>query len=258
MATTEKFMTEKFIRTSEIAHAVGVHPNTVRLYEQWGLLPEIPRTPSGYRKFTPAHLDQMRLARLAMQFNWLGGVIRQTAYDMVYAGARGDYGGALELAYQLRAMIKSERAQAETAADFLENWAQGILADATPEKLRIGEAADLLHVSRDRLRNWERNGLLEVPRDPLNGYRFYRAREIGRLRVIRALCQARYSQMAILRMLIRLDDGEIVSLREALDTPRDDEDIFYITDQLLTALAELDEKTLQVIDLLGEILQSQK
>lgn len=248
-------MSGNFLRTSEIARSVGVHPNTVRLYEQWGLLPEIPRTPGGYRKFTSAHLDQMRLARLAMQFNWLGGDIRRTSYEMVYTGARGDYGGALELAYQLRTRIKAERAQAEIAADFLENWARGMSADATPEKLRIGEVAELLNVSRDRLRNWERNGLLTVPRDPLNGYRFYRAREIGRLRVIRALCQARFSQMAILRMLLKLDAGETRFLREALDTPPDDEDIFYITDQLLTALADLDEKSQQVIDLLGEILQ---
>lgn len=251
-------MSEKYIRTSEIARAVGVHPNTVRLYEEWGLLPEIPRTPSGYRKFTPAHLDQMRLARLAMKFNWLSGDIRRTSYEMVYAGTRGDYGGALELAYQLRARIKADRSHAETAADFLENWAQGMAADATPEKLRIGEVAGLLNVSRDRLRNWERNGLLTVPRDPLNGYRFYRAREIGRLRVIRALCQARYSQMAILRMLLKLEEGQTQSLREVLDTPTEEDDIFYITDQLLTALAELDEKSKNVIDLIGEILQKQK
>jgi len=247
-------MAEKFLRTSQIARAVGVHPNTVRLYEEWGLLPTIPRTPSGYRKFTPAHLDQMRLARLAMGFNWLSGNIRQTAYQLVYRGAEGDYGAALELAYQLRALVQSELAQAETAADFLENWAQGMAADATPEKLRIGEVAELLNVTRDRLRNWERNGLLAVPRDPLNGYRYYRAREIGRLRVIRALCQARYSQMAILRMLLRLDEGQTQSLRQVLDTPREDEDIYYITDQLLTALRDLESRSQELINLIGEIL----
>ena len=51
------------------------------------------------------------------------------------------------------------------------------------------------------LRNWERNGLLRVPRDPRNRYRTYSAAEIGRLRVIRVLARSKYSQMAILRML---------------------------------------------------------
>jgi DNA-binding transcriptional MerR regulator len=250
-------MVEEFLRTSQIAKAVGVHPNTVRLYEEWGLLPAIPRTPSGYRKFTPAHLDQMRLARASMQFNWLSGDIRQTAYQLSYRGAKGDYTAALELAYHLRALLQAELALAETAADFLENWAQGITVDATQNKLRIGEVAELLNTTRDRLRNWERNGLIDVPRDMLNGYRYYRAREIGRLRVIRALCQARYSQMAILRMLLRLDEGQTQSLRQVLDTPRDDEDIFYVTDQLLTALRDLEIKSKAVIDLIGDILQEQ-
>jgi GntR family transcriptional regulator/MocR family aminotransferase len=59
-------MKPRYMRTSDIAKAVGVHPNTVRLYEEWGFLPPIPRSPSGYRQFTQAHLDQMRLARTAL------------------------------------------------------------------------------------------------------------------------------------------------------------------------------------------------
>jgi len=57
-------MARQYLRTSEVAEAVGVHPNTVRMYEVWGLLPPIPRTWSGYRKFIAMHVDQMRLACL--------------------------------------------------------------------------------------------------------------------------------------------------------------------------------------------------
>lgn len=45
-------MKPRYLRTSDIAKAVGVHPNTVRLYEEWGFLPPIPRNLSGYRLFT--------------------------------------------------------------------------------------------------------------------------------------------------------------------------------------------------------------
>jgi DNA-binding transcriptional MerR regulator len=93
-----------------------------------------------------------------------------------------------------------------------------------------------------------------VPRNPLNGYRFYRTREIGRLRVIRTLSQARYSQMSILRMLMRLDQGETEDLRAVLDTPQQDDDIFFVTDQLLSTLSDLEEKSQQVIGLLGDNL----
>lgn len=247
-------MTRTYLRTSDIANAVGVHPNTVRLYEQWGLLPVIPRTKSGYRMFSEAHLDQMKLAREAMSFTWMGGEIRRTAYEMVYHGAEGDLGGALELAYQLRVLVQGERAQAEAAADFLESWAEGTTIDKLTKPRRIGEVAALLNVTSDRLRNWERNGLIEVPRNPRNGYRRYGRREIGRLRVIRTLSQARYSQMAILRMLTRFDQGKTGDLRKALDTASDEEDIYYITDQLLSTLADLEEKSQGVIQLLGETI----
>jgi DNA-binding transcriptional MerR regulator len=43
------------LRTSDLARAGGVHPNTIRLYEAWGFLPPVPRTASGYRIFSQAH-----------------------------------------------------------------------------------------------------------------------------------------------------------------------------------------------------------
>lgn len=224
-----------------------MHPNTVRLYEEWGYIQPVTRSRNGYRQFTRAHLEQMKLARLAMQFGWLSGDIRQTAREIIFRGAADDLGGALEQAYQLRALVQAERAQAEAAADFLERWAVGTLADATSQRLWIGGAAHLLEVTPDRLRNWERNGLLRVPRNPDNGYRLYGAAEIGRLRVIRALATARYSQMAILRMMTQLDQGHVQDLRRALDTPRPDEDIYYATDRWLSTLVELGETASQII-----------
>jgi DNA-binding transcriptional MerR regulator len=250
-------MIRNYLRTSEIAKAVGVHPNTVRLYEAWGMLPPIPRTSSGYRMFNEIHLDQMKLARAAMSFTMLGGEIRKTAYQMVYSGSEGNLGGALELAYKLRVLIEAERAQAEAAADFLDSWAMGSAVDSTGKYLWIGQVARLLDVTIDQLRNWERNGLIAVPRDSYNGYRRYRSKEIGRLRIIRTLNQARYSQMAILRMLLRFDQGETEGLRSVLDTPREDEDVRYVTDHWLSTVKELERKAQDVIALLGETIQKQ-
>ena len=96
-------------------------------------------------------------------------------------------GVALELAYNHLALVQSERAQANVAADLLERWAYGAPADATIQPLQIGQVARLLCVTIDILRNCDRNGLIDVPRDPSNGYRRYGAREISRLRVIRML-----------------------------------------------------------------------
>lgn len=248
-------MKRRYLRTSEVAVVVGVHPNPVRMYEAWGLLPEIPRTPSGYRKFTEAHVDQMRLARMAFKGPWPGRAIRQSVVDLVKQAASGDLGGALEKAYDHLALVKAEEAQAESAIKLLERWAGGAAADATTAQLHIGEVAELLGVTCDMLRNWERNGLIRVPRNPANRYRVYGAREIGRLRVIRMLRHAGYSMMAILRMLLQLDRGEADDLRKALDTPSPDEDVYSAADQWLTTLTDWEQRTNEMIALLEAMIR---
>jgi DNA-binding transcriptional MerR regulator len=237
----------RYLYTSQVAQAVGVHPNTVRLYEEWGFIPPVARSDSGYRLFTQAHVDQMRLARTALHGGWPGRNIRRSALDLVRTAAAGDLGGALEQAYHHLALVQAERAQAEAAAGLLERWAQGIAADVTAGPLSIGEAAGRLGVTHDVLRNWERNGLIQVPRNPDNGYRLYGAAEMGRLRVIRMLCRAGYSQMAILRMLLHLDQERGGDLRQVLDTPRPDEDIYSAADQWLSALAEQEQRATDMI-----------
>lgn len=251
-------MARRYLRTSDISQAIGVHPNTVRLYETWGFLPRIPRSPSGYRQFTEAHLEQMRLARLALHGGWPGRNIRRSALALVRRAASGDLGGALEQAYHHQALVQAERAQAEAAAEFLDRWAKGLAADTTDTALRIGEAARLLGLTIDTLRSWERNGLIKTPRDPKNRYRAYGAAEIGRLRVIRMLVRSGYSTSAILRMLLSFDKGQSQNLRRVLDTPRPDEDIPYASDQWLSTLAEHEQRAAQIIRQLDAMIRARK
>ncbi|MFL5653095.1 MAG: MerR family transcriptional regulator [Ktedonobacteraceae bacterium] len=153
--------------------------------------------------------------------------------------------------------MQSERAQADVAADLLERWAFGAPADATIQPLQIGQVAHLLGVTIDILRNWDRNGLIDVPRDPSNGYRHYGAQEISRLRVIRMLSRAGYSLSAILRMLIQLDRGEKTDLRRALDTPRPDEDVYMASDHWISTLTDQEQRAHTIIALVEEIIQKQ-
>jgi DNA-binding transcriptional MerR regulator len=246
--------TKRYLRTSELAKAVGIHPNTVRLYEKWGFLSPVERTPSGYRRFTERHLDQLRLARLAFHCNVVGGDVRQALLDMVLTAAKGDLGGALEKAYTFVTTVKAERAQAEAAAQFLERWAAGVTAATSSRPMRIGDVARLLNTTIDSIRNWERNGLIEVPRDPQNGYRQFGADEIGRLRVIRMLIRSGYSTMAILRMLTKFDEGQTENLREVLDTPQSEEDVLYVRDHWLSILADAEDVAQKSVALIEEMI----
>ena len=57
--------------TSDVAKIIGIHPNTVRMYEEWGLIPLAERKANGYRVFTDYHIEQLRLARIAFQIEVL-------------------------------------------------------------------------------------------------------------------------------------------------------------------------------------------
>jgi DNA-binding transcriptional MerR regulator len=163
----------------------------------------------------------------------------------------------MEAAYQHLARVQAERAQSEAAVRLLQRWADGLAPDASGPPLHSGAAARRLGVTVDMLRNWERNNLLEVPRNPANGYRLYGGPELSRLRIIRMLSRAGYSTMAILRMLLVFDRGQGAGLRQALDTPRPDEDAFSAADRWLSTLAEEEARAEKMIALLEEMIHKQ-
>ncbi|HEY7356589.1 MAG TPA: MerR family transcriptional regulator [Ktedonobacterales bacterium] len=246
-----------YLRTSDLAKAVGIHPNTVRRYVDRGLLPPVEYSPAGYRRFTPRHLDCLRLARQVYSVPYAGKAIFLSGNHILHAVVNGDLGDALALAHRHLQLVQAERAQADMAADLLERWAFGAPTNEVIQPLQIGQAARVLNTSIDILHNWDRNGLIDVPRDPANGYRRYGAREISRLRVIRMLSRAGYSLSAILRMLLQLDQGETTDLRRALDTPRPDEDVYLASDRWLSTLADHEERSYTMIALLKEFMQKQ-
>ncbi len=100
----------------------------------------------------------------------------------------------------------------------------------------------------DTLRNWEMNGLLTVRRRE-NGYRIYRPSDVQRLKVIRALRCANYSLESILRMVNSLtqDDMGDVDIKDVLDTPRPDDDVISVCDQLLTSLSHAADNAHEIL-----------
>lgn len=254
---------KRYLRTSDLARAVGVHPNTVRRYVDRGILPPVEYSAAGYRRFTQRHLDCLRLAYQVYFSPYPGRALRQLGVNILQAVLSGDLAGARKLADRHLALVRTERSQAELAADLLERWAfsppdvpeMADVPDATTKPLRIGEVAREMGVTIDVVRSWDRNGLIDIPRDPANGYRIYGEREIRRLRVIRMLSRAGYSTAAILRMLLQLDRGETTDLRHALDTPRPDDDARLASDRWLSTLADQEQRAQTIIALIQELRQ---
>ncbi|MFR1639103.1 MAG: MerR family DNA-binding transcriptional regulator [Eggerthellaceae bacterium] len=86
--------------TSRIASAVGIHPNTVRLYERIGFITAPERLANGYRVFTDLHLLQVRLVRAALNVELVQNGLRREVLAIVETMASQRYDEAISLARQ--------------------------------------------------------------------------------------------------------------------------------------------------------------
>lgn len=238
-------------RTSEIAKIIGIHPNTVRLYEELELIPKPDRMPNGYRVFTDLHIEQFRLARLAFQVEVLQNGLRKKIVQMIKVSAAGDYDKALELTEGYRMQLRQEIANAEEAIDIVKRILDGRQKENV-HTMKRKEVSEYLNISMDTLRNWEMNGLLTVRRRQ-NGYRVYTDDDIRRLKIIRSLRCANYSLEAILTMLGQVSKYPGIDIKRALDTPKEDTEIIAVCDKLVTSLTKAESNAEKMLDKLKEM-----
>lgn len=233
--------------TSEIAKIMGIHPNTVMLYEKWGYIAHVERKENGYRIFTETHLEQMKLIRMALSSELIKCYMKFEVQNIIRSAAQGNLDKALELSREHLTHIHNEKRNELKVTETIRE----ILKSDSPEEKNISlnrkVAAKLLGVSINAIVYWERDGLLEVPRSK-NGYRAYGEHEIKLLRVIKALRQENYSTQCIGRMLKKLktrSKGKNMLLSEETG----DSDGW-----LLSSLSEAESNVKKLIDYIDELI----
>lgn len=238
-------------KTAEIATIIGIHPNTVRLYEKLKLIPKPERLPNGYRVFTEFHLEQCHLVRIAFQVEVLQNGLRKKIVQMIKVAATGNFDAAILLINDYLKQIKQERNNAEEAIEIVRKLLSGDLQTHT-QCLKRKDVSEALDISMDALRNWEMNGLLTVKRKE-NGYRVYTDEDIQRLKIIRSLRCANYSLEAILRLLQQLSKNPHADIRTALNTPKQTDDIISVCDRLIISLSAAEENAYKILNMLQEM-----
>src|SRR5512133_4243004 len=98
------------LRTIDVARAAKTHVNTVRVYERLGFIAPTKRSKNGYRVFTPDHLRQMCLARLALDGPWTGRQIRHSALQLARVAAAGDWRRTVARAAAQLSVVQGEGA----------------------------------------------------------------------------------------------------------------------------------------------------
>ena len=242
---------DKTYKTSEVAKIIGIHPNTVRMYEDLELISKPIRKANGYRVFTELHIYQFKLARKVFEVEVLQNGLRKKAIAIVKMSAKQDFDGAIILTKQYIKSIKKEIDNANEAVDIAEKLING-LNQEKEFNLKRKEVSELLGISMDTLRNWEMNGLVKIKRKE-NGYRIYTYEDIQRLKVIRSLKCGNYSLSAILRMLNKLSEHNEADINEVLNSPNENEDIISVCDKLIISLNLAIKNAEEILEMLYEM-----
>ena len=240
----------KTYSTSQIAKIVGVHPNTVRMYEEWGLLQIPKRRSNGYRIFTDIHIDQIKLIKKAFQVEVLQAGLRKRMAEAVKCSAQYKFDEAIQLVTEYVEIVNIEIYHAKEATELADSYFQSVKEDGKTYKR--AEAAKELDLTIDTIRNWEMNGLIAVKRKE-NGYRVYDTNDMNRLKVIRSLRCANYSLSAILRMLNKLDQKKGIDVFLVLNTPDEEEEIVQACDKLIHSLQNASKNAKEVYEILKDM-----
>lgn len=117
--------------TCEISKEFGLHPNTIRFYEEIGFLPQIPRKENGYRIYNEVNLEQLKLIRIGLKSELLQNGLRKEIIKIIKTSANGNYDEALELSKKhFDNLLKEEK----KAKDSIEVVEKGILYEDSTNK----------------------------------------------------------------------------------------------------------------------------
>ncbi len=207
-----------YLRTRDLAEAVDLSVQQVRNYEAFGFLPPVERSPTGYRLYTPRHLEALQTARSMIRgYGW------QPALAIMQAVHRGDLDAALALVDARHAELDRKRSQVEQALTTLRAAAEQPVTWMRvrhPQGLRVGDAARRVGVRVSALRYWEQQGLLSSARDQQSRYRLYDEQQMHRLQVIVLLREMGYDFDAIRPVLDEMAAGRLQRALEEVERRR--------------------------------------
>ena len=240
---------ERVYRSIDIARSCGIHVNTLRFYERSGLISPVPREKNNYRRFNVRHLLQVRVVRLVYQEQWPGRPIRNAALAIIEALKEWNVTEADSALIRYRTLIAKELENASAAATLLRDWNR--VEGAGGEEYTVREVARMLSVTAESIRNWERNGLIPIPRRGPNRRRYITTRALNRLRIIAVLRKVGHSLAVIHRALYRLRDDGVEKGVEAFRDPGDLE-IQSAGDHYIEVLRRTADNAAAIADILAE------
>ncbi|MDU5116433.1 MAG: MerR family DNA-binding transcriptional regulator, partial [Clostridium botulinum] len=139
-------------KTAQVAKIIGIHPNTVRLYEKLELIPKPQRLSNGYRVFSDFHIAQFKLARTALKVEVLQSGLRKNMINIIKLSAQGEFQKAIVSTNNYIDQVKIEQKNAEEAIEITKKLLSGIQETEDNIAFTRKQTADYLNITIDTLR----------------------------------------------------------------------------------------------------------
>ncbi|MDF2905645.1 MAG: transcriptional regulator, MerR family [Herbinix sp.] len=177
------------IKPIDIARKLNISTSSLRRYEEWGMIPKVVRTSSGYRIYTEEHYIYFECIRAMAE----GFGIALIAEVLKKVMAK-DIDTAFWLVKESQASLYNEKLISEKTMQNLKDTTS-FLPNSNENKdyLTIHEISKETGIPISTIRHWEKVGLIIIPRNKENRYRLFNKNHIRQILIIHALKTSMYS-----------------------------------------------------------------
>lgn len=238
----------------KISTLTNVKTGTIRFYEKCGFLSPVKRLPNGYRVFEEKHIYQIRICSLVFG-GFVNKRLRKLSMELIFFAREWDlksYQSAAE--DYLRAVkedIAGTRRAIKTVQRRMEESSPYLREESGEDQYSKKQAADLVGVTPESIRNWERNGLLGQTKPYQK--RYYSQSALERMYVIRLLLDNGYSMMAVRNFFAAFDLKGTAMAVGILTDPGESKTLIYRADRYLETLLQTEKKAEKLYGLIDEM-----
>ncbi|SDN71178.1 MerR family transcriptional regulator [Geodermatophilus sp. DSM 45219] len=180
------------LRTVDVARRAGYSVQQVRDLERDGVLPPVPRTASGHRSHSEAHV------RAALAYRALAAGVGPVDAKAIMRAAHRDPSRLLALLDEGHARLHAERRDVARAREAAAAIAAEPIDQPRPsDAMGVSELAGALGVRPSTLRHWDAEGLVVPRRSPGGRARSYSPGDVRDARIVHQLRRAGYGIEAL-------------------------------------------------------------
>ena len=242
------FSGEVELKIGSLSKLTGVKAGTIRFYEKCGFLEPAKRLPNGYRVFCKRHIYQIRVCRLVFG-GFVNKRLRKISREVLQASRDWNLEAYRQAADRYLQAVDEDIRRTKIAVEIVMDKLQEMREERFVYTKK--QAAGLVGVTSETIRNWERNGLFRQRAQYEK--RLYSQQELNRMYVIRLLLDNGYSMMAVRSFFKEYDGGgrELAMLQ--LMEPGENENLIYRADRYMETLFETQEKVRQLCSMAEEM-----